>query len=71
MATIMGWAWKIAALGVFLALMTTGTTIRLPEEVLGVRIPQSVRNVVDRGAGVGDYAQKTQAIFRDIASKLR
>ena len=70
MRLLVGWMVKLSFLGLIYFGMTSGFRIELPEEVLGYKVPTTAQQWVDRNAQIGDYGQKTQASFKNIADSF-
>jgi hypothetical protein len=70
MRTLLGWAIKLSVLGLVYVGLTSGVRIKLPEEVLGYRVPAEAQQWVDRNAQLGEYGQKTQASFQSISDSF-
>lgn len=67
---LIGWAVKLGALGLVYLGMTSGVHIKLPEEILGYKVPASAQQWVDRNAQIASYGQQTQASFKNIADSF-
>lgn len=67
---LIGWVFKLGAVGLVYLGLTSGMHIKLPEEVLGYRVPVSAQQWVDRNAQIGEYGQQTKASFQTIADSL-
>ena len=52
MRFLMGWTLKLAFLGTIYLGMTSGYTIKLPEQVLGYKLPDTAQQWVDRNAQI-------------------
>lgn len=71
MKFILGWALKLSFLGVVYLGFTGGFHVKLPETVLGYKVPEQAQQYVDRTSKIADYGQKTQAGFESIAKGLK
>ena len=71
MRTLMGWIFKLGVLGLIYAGMTSGVKIKLPETVLGYKVPDTAQQWVDRNAQIADYGRQTQAGFKAIGDAIR
>ena len=67
---LVGWMVKLGALGLVYLGMTSGVQIKLPEEILGYKVPSGAQQWVDRNAQIGQYGEQTQASFKTIADSL-
>jgi len=67
---LMGWVVKLGAVGVLYLGLTSGVHIKLPEEILGYKVPANAQQWVDRNAQIGEYGQQTKASFQTIADSL-
>jgi hypothetical protein len=70
MRLLLGWTFKLGALGLVYLGLTSGVHIKLPEEILGYKVPSSAQQWVDRNAQIGQYGQQTQASFKNIADSF-
>jgi hypothetical protein len=70
MTRLVGWAVKLSIMGVLYVGMTSGMHIKLPEEILGYKVPVGAQQWVDRNAQIAEYGQQTQASFQHIADSL-
>ena len=71
MKFVVGWTLKLGVLGLVYLGMSSGFRIRLPEEVLGYKVPASAQQWVDRNAQIGEYGKQTQAGFKGIADSFQ
>ena len=71
MRTLVGWAIKLSCLGIAYVALTSGVKIKLPEEVLGFKVPQGAQQWVDRNAQIGEYGKQTQAGFKSISDSFK
>jgi hypothetical protein len=55
MRFLMGWALKLSVVGVVYLGMTSGFKIKLPEEMLGYKVPATAQQWVDRNAQIAEY----------------
>ncbi len=67
---LVGWVLKLGVVGVIYLGMTSGMHIKLPDELLGYKVPASAQQWVDRNAQIGEYGQQTKASFQTIADSL-
>jgi hypothetical protein len=67
---LVGWMLKLSVLGVIYLGMTSGLHVKLPEEILGYKVPATAQQWVDRNAQIGELGQQTQAGFKTIADSL-
>ena len=67
---LIGWVFKLGAVGAIYLGLTSGVHIKLPEEILGYKVPASAQQWVDRNAQIGEYGQQTKASFQTIADSL-
>ena len=70
MRFLLGWIFKIGCLGLVYLGMTSGLRIKLPEEILGYKVPGAAQQWVDRNAQIGDFGKQTQAGFTSISDSL-
>ncbi len=71
MRFLLGWALKLSLVGIVYLGLTSGFKVKLPEEVLGYKVPASAQEWVDRNAKLAEYGQQTQAGFKSIGDQLR
>lgn len=67
---LIGWVLKLGVVGVIYLGMTSGVHIKLPDEILGYKVPATAQQWVDRNAQIGEYGQQTKASFQTIADSL-
>ena len=68
---LLGWTVKLGALGLVYVGMTSGLQIKLPDEILGYKVPSSAQQWVDRNAQIGEYGKQTQAGFKSISDSFK
>ena len=71
MRFLVGWALKLSVVGVIYLGMTSGFKVKLPEEVLGYKVPAVAQEWVDRNAQIGAYGNQAQAAFKTIGDNLK
>jgi hypothetical protein len=71
MRFLLGWALKLSLVGVVYLGVTSGFKVKLPEEVLGYKIPPTAQEWVDRNAKIAEFGQQTQAGFKTIGDQLK
>ncbi len=71
MKMIVGWSIKLSIAGLVYVGMTSGTQIKLPEEVFGYKVPPSAQQWIDRNAQIADFGNQTQAGFKGIAGSFK
>ena len=71
MRFLLGWALKLSVVGVVYIGMTSGFKVKLPEEVLGYKVPATAQQWVDRNAQIGAYGRETKAAFETIGQQLK
>ncbi len=71
MKFLLGWALKLSLVGVVYVVMTSGFKIKLPEEILGYRVPESAQRFVDRTSEIANIGEKTQTGFKSIADSFK
>jgi hypothetical protein len=69
--SILGWAFKLAFVGVVYLGFTSGFHVKLPETVLGYKVPGAAQEFVDRSSRIADFGQQTQTGFKTIAAGLK
>jgi hypothetical protein len=70
MRFVLGWIFKLGCIGLVYVGMTSGLKIKLPEEILGFKVPGSAQQWVDRNAQIGDMGAQTQASFKNISDSF-
>ncbi len=71
MRFLLGWALKLSFIGVIYLGMTSGFKIKLPEEVLGYKVPGVAQQWVDRNAQISEYGKQTKETFEKIGQQLK
>ena len=71
MKFLFGWGLKLSLVGVAYVVMTSGFKVKLPEEILGYKVPESAQRFVDRSSQIAEYGQKTQNGFKGIADSFK
>ena len=71
MRFLLGWALKVAFIGAIYFGMTSGYKIKLPEQVLGYKVPDTAQQWVDRNAQITEYGKQTKAGFETLGQQLK
>ena len=71
MRFLLSWALKLGFLAAIYFGMTSGYKIKLPEQVLGYKIPDTAQQWVDRNAQISEYGKQTKAGFEAIGQQLK
>jgi hypothetical protein len=71
MRFLMGLALKFSFVGAIYLGLTSGFTVKLPEEVLGYKVPATAQQWVDRNAQISEYGKQTKASFEVLGQQLR
>lgn len=71
MRTVLGWIFKAAFLGVLYLGVTSGLQVRLPETILGFKVPEQAQQWVDRTAQIAEYGKQTQQGFKGISDSFK
>ena len=71
MRFLLGWALKLSIVGVIYVGMTSGFKVKLPEEVLGYKVPATAQQWVDRNAQISEYGKQTKSGFETIGTMLK
>jgi hypothetical protein len=71
MRSLLGWIFKAAFVGVLYVGVTSGAQVKLPETVLGYKVPEQAQQWVDRTAQIADYGKQTQTGFQGIADAFK
>jgi hypothetical protein len=62
---------KLAFIGAIYVGITSGYKIKLPEQVLGYKVPETAQQWVDRNAQISEYGKQTKAGFEMIGQQLK
>jgi hypothetical protein len=68
---ILGWTLKLSFLSVVYLGFTSGVHVKLPETVLGYKVPGAAQQFVDRTSKIAEFGQQTQNGFNNIAAGLK
>ena len=71
MRFLLGWALKVAFIGAIYLGMVSGFKIKLPEEVLGYKVPDTAQQWVDRNAQISAYGKQTKETFEKISQQMK
>ena len=71
MRFLLGWALKLSVVGVVYLGLTSGFKVKLPEEVLGYKVPAAAQEWVDRNAQIGAFGKQTQVGLKSIGDQLK
>jgi hypothetical protein len=71
MRFLLNWTLKLSLVGVVYLGMTSGFKVKLPEEVMGYKVPPAAQEWVDRNAKIAQFGKETQAGFKSIGDQLR
>jgi hypothetical protein len=71
MRTLLGWVLKASFLGVLYIALTSGAQVKLPETVLGYKVPEQAQQWVNRTAQITDYGTQVQTGFKGIADSFK
>lgn len=71
MRMLLGWAIKFSVVGVLYVGMTSGVKVKLPESILGYKVPSAAQEWVDRNAKIAELGQQTQAGFKKIGDSIK
>jgi hypothetical protein len=71
MRFLFGWAVKLAFLGAIYFGLTSGYKIKLPDQVLGYKVPDTAQQWVDRNAQIAEYGKQTKAGFELLGQQLK
>jgi hypothetical protein len=72
MRTLLGWIFKASFVGViYLGVTAGGFKVKLPDEVLGYKVPEAAQQWVDRTTQIADFGKQTQAGFKGIADSFK
>jgi len=71
MRFLLGWALKLAFVGLIYAGVTGAIPMHLPDTILGYQLPDAAKRFAGSGGQIQDIAGKTQAGFKGIADSLK
>jgi hypothetical protein len=72
MRFLLGWTIKLAIIGgLYFAVSSGALHVKLPDTVLGFRVPPEAQQFVDRTAKIAEYGQQTTSGFKHIAEVLK
>ncbi len=71
MRTLLGWIFKAGFVAVLYLGVTSGMRVKLPETVLGYKVPEQAQQWVDRTAQIADYGKQSQGGFKGIADSFK
>ena len=71
MRTLLGWIFKASFVGVLYLAVTSGVQIKLPDTVLGFKVPDQAHQFVERTAKIAEYGKSTQTGFKNIADGFK
>jgi hypothetical protein len=71
MKFLLGWTLKLTFLGVVYLGLTGAFNVKLPETIMGYKVPDSARQFVERTSKIADYGQQTQNGFKNIANSFK
>jgi hypothetical protein len=71
MRFLLGWALKLSLVGVVYVAISSGFRVKLPEEVLGYKVPESAQRLVDRTSEIANIGEKTQSGFKAIGDSFK
>lgn len=69
MRTLLGWCFKLSIVGLMYAALSSGS-VKLPESVLGYKVPEATRQWVDRNTQVADLVRLMQANLASLGDAL-
>lgn len=70
MRFLLNWSIKLSLAGVLYIAATTGSSLKLPETILGFKVPESARQWVNRNADIAAIGEQTTANFKTIGDSL-
>ncbi len=71
MRTLLGWVFKAAFAGVLYLGVTSGMQVKLPDTVLGFKVPEQAHQFVERTSQIADFGKQTQSGFKGIADSFK
>lgn len=70
MRFLLNWSIKLSLAGVLYIAATTGASVKLPETILGFKVPESARQWVNRNSDIAAIGEQTTANFKSIGDSL-
>ncbi len=70
MRLLLNWSIKLSLAGVLYIAATTGASVKLPETILGFKVPESARQWVNRNADMAAIGEQTTTGFKTIGDSL-
>ncbi len=71
MRTLLGWVLKAGFVGALYLGVTSGMQVKLPDTILGFKVPEQAHQFVERTAQIADFGKQTQNGFKGIADSLK
>ena len=71
MRTLLGWSIKLSIAALLYAAVTNGNQLKLPDTVLGYKVPDSAKQFVERNSQIAEFGQKTTAGFKGIGDSIK
>jgi hypothetical protein len=71
MRTLFGWVLKAGIMGALYLGVTSGLQVKLPDTILGFKVPDQAHQFVARTAQIADYGKSTQTGLKGIADSLK
>jgi hypothetical protein len=70
MRFLLNWSIKLSLAGVLYIAATTGASVKLPETILGFKVPESARQWVNSNADIAAVGEQTTANFKNIGDSF-
>jgi len=71
MRMLMGWALKLSVVGLIYAGTQSGIDIKVPDTIMGFKVPDVVKRSVESTGKIKDIADKTTGGFKNISDSYR
>jgi len=71
MRTLLGWIFKASFVGVLYLAVTSGFQVKLPDTIMGFKVPDQAHQFVERTAHIAEYGKSTQNGFKGISDSLK
>jgi hypothetical protein len=70
MGKLLGWMVKLSVLGVIGAVVTGNLEVKVPETVMGYKVPESVKQQLESASKIKEYGADTTAGFKKISDAI-
>jgi hypothetical protein len=71
MRILLRWTLKLTFLCLVYLGVTGAINVKVPDTIMGYKVPDSARQFVERTSKIADYGQQTQNGFKNIANSFK